>query len=188
MKADLRREVLRWRRSLDPELVDRWSNQIAVRLVQLPQWRSAGVVFLYVSVQGEVQTRPLIETAWRSGKRVALPRVLSDEDMLEFLEVKQWSDLTVGRWDIPEPSPHLMPIAPQKADLVVVPGVVFNMSGYRLGYGRGYYDRYLALLRQDAITVGLAYEGQMREDFPVEPWDRPVHVLLTESRTIYCGY
>lgn len=185
-KANLRRHALEWRDALDERVKRAWSSLIAKRLMARNEWRTAATVFFYYAVRGEVQTRAMIEASWQAGKQVALPIVEPKERKLEFALIREWDELIPDVYGIPAPRPDCAPrVQPHADDLLIVPGVLFDMYGYRIGYGGGYYDRLLAEF-PDVCSVGLAYEQQVRESIPHERWDRRVRLLVTEQRTIEC--
>jgi 5-formyltetrahydrofolate cyclo-ligase len=129
----------------------------------------------------------MIHEALAAGKRVGLPVTLMEERRLEFREVGDLDhDLEVrGSFNIPEPREHCRAIAPQSADLVLVPGLGFDRRGYRVGYGGGFYDRFLSTL-PGAATAGLCFDLQVVEAVPTAPGDVPVEWLITDRRLIRC--
>ena len=153
------------------------------RLVQtLPAFQSAQTVLCYLAAKGEAETRGIIDVCLQSGKRVALPRCYDDAQM-EFLPVKSVADATeVSRLGIAEP-PHGRPVDPGTAALCIVPALAFDRSGFRLGYGMGYYDRYLK--RFSGVSVGLCFEDCLRDTIPTNQNDRPVDVIVTERQVIH---
>ena len=134
----------------------------------------SGTVALYAAFRSEVDPRDLEAAA----SRVAYPRV---EDGHIVFRAARLTDLVPGTWRIPEPI-DAHPIVPlSDLDVVIVPGLAFTAAGDRLGYGAGHYDRVLAALRPDARAYALAFATQIVEHLPVEPHDRPVHAVATES-------
>ncbi len=137
---------------------------------------------VYVDFRAEVETGTLLEEVLERGKRLVLPKV-QPRGLLACLRVTDTKDdLVAGRHGILEPrSDGTIAVCPREIDLVVVPGVAFTRYGYRLGYGGGYYDRFLAQEAPGAVAIGLAFEVQMAECLPVESHDRPVDMVITES-------
>ena len=147
----------------------------------LAAFRDAETVLCYLSAGSEVETRGILEACFRAGKRVALPRCYEDSRM-EFLPVTAVSQASeLSRFGIAEP-PHGEPLDPADAGLCLVPALAFDKNGFRLGYGMGYYDRYLK--RFSGTAVGLCYEDCLREALPVNQNDRPVHLIVTEQQVI----
>lgn len=185
-KQVLRKELLRRRRHLSPRYSRELSRCAQQRLIDSPEFSAAKRVALYAPIHNEVGTELLYQAARRTDKRICYPRVAGDD--LAFYAVLQISELQPGAFGVatPEADPDRQ-VAAADIDLLVVPGVAFDMRGYRLGYGRGYYDRCLALL-STATVVGLCYEFQLQPELPVEPHDHPVGALATEARYIPCRH
>lgn len=185
-KAEIRRRAIERRRALGPIERAAWTEAIAARLESLPAWRDAAVVHSYVgAVDGEVGTREIVERALAAGRTVACPRVRWDPPRLESWAIRSLDDLVEGRRGLWEPDPGRARLVPESAlDLVVVPGLAFDRRGGRVGFGAGFYDRFLAGL--DATTIGLAFSLQIMERLPVEPHDVPVDWVVTEGETIAC--
>jgi 5-formyltetrahydrofolate cyclo-ligase len=154
--------------------------------MELPAWQQAGTIMSYVSFGSEVATPPLITAALAAGKRVAVPFCVREGRRLIASEVLAFpDDLQPGTLGILEPRPEsLRPLAPELIDLVIVPGVAFDRAGNRLGYGAGYYDRFLATLKPGAVTAGLAFAKQIVASVYPEAHDRPVDMVITETEII----
>jgi 5-formyltetrahydrofolate cyclo-ligase len=158
---------------------------IATTIAARGDFRAAGTVLLAVSFRSEWDTRWLLEAGLAAGKTVAAPRVHTASRMLEPCRVLDLDrDLAPGFRGIPEPLPHcaLVPLA--AIDWVLVPGVAFDSGGYRIGYGGGYYDRLLPLLRRDARRVAGVFELQLVDRVPTAPHDLTVDAIVTERRTL----
>lgn len=143
----------------------------------------------YVSFGSEVNTFPLIQAALEQSKRLAVPLCQPEGQSLLAAEISDFpGDLRPGTWGILEPRPEaLRPVAPELLDLVLVPGVAFDRSGNRLGYGAGYYDRFLATLRPGARTIALAFAEQIVTDVYPQAHDRPVDMVITDQEIIEPG-
>jgi 5-formyltetrahydrofolate cyclo-ligase len=159
---------------------------IQARALELSSYHSSRAIALYRPIQNEVDTAAMLEHALGAKKRVFYPRTSGDS--FEFGQVASAADFIVGRFGILEPAGASPLSVLDKEELVVfVPGVVFDCSGNRLGRGKGWYDRMLGHLGDHCPIVGLAYEFQIVNAMPAEPWDRQVHLIVTEKRTIDCG-
>ncbi len=176
-KGDIRSDILKRRIALGKEEVLNNSSLIVSRICSLREFVSAKTVLLYASVKGEPNIIPLINTA--TGKRFALPKVKGDE--LILYEVSKEDDLKSGAFGIPEPHGG-KEISPDEVDLIAVPGIAFDREGYRLGWGKGYYDRLLK--RAGAFKLGVAHSFQVLERLPRDPWDVPVDAVVTEKELI----
>lgn len=186
-KAELREKMIARRLSMEVPEVEAKSREIIGRIMGLKAFEEAGLIFSYVAFRHEVETRGLIEAALAAGKRVAVPLVDKANRRLLALEITGWEDLAPGIWGIPEPKLEAgRVLAPTAIDLVIVPGLAFDRAGNRLGYGGGYYDRFLPTLRPGAHTVAPAYSFQVVEALPTGPTDVPVQCVVTEEEVIYC--
>ena len=196
-KATLRRYFTHLRNGLTPEGREAAETAIYEYLFSLPAWRDAPVICGYISVRGELNTAPILRRAAAEGKTVALPVTVTgaDEGRMVFrtLPDGDLSRLTPARFGIPEPNESCPALANSDfaRALILVPALAFDGEGYRLGYGGGYYDRFLSSLRELAIphtAVGLAYSVCRAAALPREAHDIPVHIILDErSETIPHG-
>lgn len=192
-KRQLRREALRRRNHLTPQQIEAKSRLIAQRLLSMDIWRQAAAILGYCAFNSEVRTEYILRQALSQGKRVALPRICREKRELDLYYVGGLDDewLEPGTWRIPEPSPaRCAPASISDIDLVLVPGVAFDTTGGRIGYGGGYYDRLLNRLdsRQQERVVGLAFEEQIVRDVPLNFFDFRVPLILTDARVIVTGF
>lgn len=182
-KAGVRRRALAERDRLPPEARAVAAAAVARRIVDLVEWHDARTLGLYVAIGSEVPTRPLLEAALASGKRVAVPRTLVAEHAIALHEVESLDELAPGAFRVPEPDPRVhADVAREDVDVVVVPGVAFDATGHRLGYGRGYFDRFLDGFR--GLKVGVTYDALVADALPAEAHDVRMDVLVTERRVI----
>jgi 5-formyltetrahydrofolate cyclo-ligase len=152
----------------------------------LPEMKHWSTLFIYVNFRSELETLELIYQCLSQGKRVAVPLVdASTVRMIPLLIKDPEKDLVPGYYGIPEPDPQKsLRVAPREIDAAVIPGSVFDIQGGRLGYGGGYYDRFLVNDAPQAKRIGLAFEMQVVEKVPVEPHDQPLDILITEKRIV----
>jgi 5-formyltetrahydrofolate cyclo-ligase len=185
-KAAIRERMLAVRGAMDDTVRDAWSTAIVERLEDMPVWRDARVVHTYVgAIAGEVATRGLVRRALAEGKRVVCPRVQWRPRGLESYAIGSLDDLVESRRGLWEPDPaRAEPVAVDAMDAVVVPGLAFDRSGWRIGFGAGLYDRFLSTV--DAPRIALAFSLQLQDSLPVEPHDEPVDWIVTEGETIAC--
>ncbi len=183
----LRRTAQSRRRALTSQTWLCWSGLIQARALERPQYLAANSVALYSPVDNEVDTRAIMEHALRSRKKVYYP-VLRGTDFPVFAQVYSEDDFICGRYGIPEPAGDVqLNDADCECLTVIVPGLVFDRRGYRLGRGRGWYDRALARIGQRACSFGLAYEFQLVDRLPERSWDQKVDYVITETEVIGCG-
>ncbi|MCK4509003.1 MAG: 5-formyltetrahydrofolate cyclo-ligase [Desulfuromonadales bacterium] len=180
-KRSIRTRFLAERRSRPLESCISSSAEIQLRFLQSELFHRAECLALYSAIHNEVLTETVSARAFELGKTLVYPRIKDDD--LEFVEVLSLADLTRGAFGVLEPQGDRLR-AVEELDLVVVPGVAFDQSGHRLGYGRGFYDRTLSACRADCAKVGLAYDSQLLDTLPVAEHDQKLSVLMTESRTL----
>ncbi|MEW6522551.1 MAG: 5-formyltetrahydrofolate cyclo-ligase [Bacillota bacterium] len=181
-KEVLRRRMLALRATIPPGSHRAWSRTIAGRIMALPAYAPAGTIMAYAHFRHEVDTTELIQAALASGRRVVLPRSDPKTRSLSIFAVLGPEDLAPGAYGIMEPVPGRCPqVPPGEVDLVCVPGVAFTRDGGRLGYGGGYYDRFLGLLGPGAVSLGVAFELQLVDELPLDCHDRRVAAVVTEA-------
>ncbi len=181
-KAEARREAARRVAALTDEQREDAGHRVRQRLAELKEFLHARTVMLFVAMEDEVHTLPIIEDALAAGKTVVLPHVDRAARTMDARIVRDPSrDLVPGVFGIPEPRD--CPVAdPASIDFVLVPGRAFDRTGNRLGRGGGYYDRFLASL--DAVLCGCGFAAQIVDDVPVEPHDLPLELIVTEDEVI----
>ena len=185
-KAKLREKLMALRHQIDRDLVEVVSQSIWSLLQQNTDYKKATMVAAFTSIRGEIDTYPLLEGVLDSGKKLALPHVSKDKNQLRFYEVKDLNHLTPGEFGILCPPPvHAVPL--DKIDLMLVPGLAFDRQGFRLGFGKGYYDRILPQIRPDALSMGLCYSFQVVDQVQAGTHDIPVKALLHEKGMEYCS-
>lgn len=178
VKRSLRNEILAKRKAQARGNREEKSRAIMRGLVSLPEFMDAKVIALYLPVNGEVDTRGMIEAAQTSGKEVCVPVVKGEGAMCLVLH-EPLDKLGKGKHSIPEPVGK-----PERhhVDMVVVPGVVFDREGHRIGMGGGYYDRYLK--DRKCVNVGVCFGFQLVEKLPREAHDVPMDIIITEREVL----
>ncbi|AZR73085.1 5-formyltetrahydrofolate cyclo-ligase [Anoxybacter fermentans] len=188
-KQTLRRKISQLRDQLSERKRELYSKKIRQRLEGLLSYKKAHTILYFVSFRSEVNTIPLIKKGLAIGKRVILPITNLSTGRLTFSELKDFDkELVVGTYGILEPKKEFIrPVQPEEIDFVLMPGLVFDHNGYRIGYGGGFYDRFLGELTRRPKLVAVAYELQvMDKPLPHEDHDIPVDMIVTEKRLIYC--
>ncbi len=182
IKNRLRAKHRETRGLLQDELRRQLSQSIKSRVLAAPEILSASSVFTYISWQSEVATHALIDSLESRGKRIFVPHTESD-GIMSAVPFAGWDALVAGTWGI------LTPRTPARstlqADVILVPGLAFTEAGTRLGYGAGYYDRWLSA-HSYGVAIGLSFESQVTTDLPTWGGDVAVDLLVTERRTIDC--
>jgi 5-formyltetrahydrofolate cyclo-ligase len=155
---------------------------VAERLAEVPEFRARARLVLYAALPDELPTRPLYEIARASGKVLLWPRT-AGRDRLEFAPCRRWEDLIRERYGVLAPPPGQESVGLGSEDLLLVPGVAFDLRGGRLGRGGGYFDRALGEMGEERpLSLGVGFEFQLVDEVPREPHDRAVAVVLTERR------
>lgn len=185
MKDQIRRRVLEMRKLMSPEDVAQKSKQIQQRLFNSTYYQSSRTIMTYVDFQNEVETRGIINRALGEGKIIAVPLTGPNVSLVP-VRIDSLDDLEAGAKGILEPKKmDIMDV--KKLDLVLMPGVTFDRSGNRLGYGLAYYDRFLKQLSPSTMIVALAYGFQVVQTLPYEEHDEKVNLIITENEIIRCG-
>ena len=176
-KKALRREIGAKKSALSAEEVGRRSAILAEKLFEAEQYRDCRSLYAYLSFNEEVRTDPIIERAWADGKRVAVPKVVGKE--MVFIWIDSFDALGPGYYGITEPV-NDGPVADDRTALVLMPGLAFDPEGHRVGYGGGFYDRFLEN-EPDHPLVALCYDFQMYDHLDVESHDVPVDLVITDT-------
>jgi 5-formyltetrahydrofolate cyclo-ligase len=180
-KSILRKEVLQKRNSLSDYQIARMSKLIQEKLIGSPEFIESKSIGVYLPIGSEVQTDDIIRNAIESEKTVMLPRVITND--LHFFIVEkhdyEHDSFDVNKFGIKEPKKTNMKL--DFIDLLIVPGIVFDSHGYRIGYGHGYYDKFMAEKRFSK-SIGLAYEFQlMKNPIPKSEFDKKIDILITDG-------
>ena len=173
-KKELRRQIREMKRAMTSEQIDAASARLGELFLNCPQYKEAKTIYGYLPYNQEVRTVPMLEQAMKEGKRVAVPKCYGDE--MRFIYMDDLSKVEKGYANIPEPIAD-DPVADDPTALVLMPGMAFTKDGKRMGYGGGFYDKFLAA-EPDHPTVALCYDFQMVEDLPTEEYDIPVDCVL----------
>lgn len=187
-KSSLRKRILALRRAQSSRDIEKKSDNIKGELFTFSTFDEAETILFYLAVKDEVQTEKMIEESLQKDKRVVVPFI--DWQRKEILpsEIKDLAkDVKIGILKIPQPKKNFYsPFSPASIDLVIIPGVVFDRKGNRLGFGGGFYDRFLGKLSDTTKLVGLAFELQLVDNVPSQSHDVAVDYLITEGGIINC--
>jgi 5-formyltetrahydrofolate cyclo-ligase len=180
IKAELRQKYRSLRQAMPPEIKEQKDAAIAAQVRRLWQYQRNNVLLIYVSTSIEVDTFRIIHQALADGKRVAVPRCVPDTRNMEFYYIDSTDELAPGMFGVLEPHPNPERLY-KEADggLCIVPAFSYDWRGYRLGYGKGYYDRFLS--RFEGNMVGICYSECVQRSLPHGRFDRPVELLVTET-------
>ncbi len=186
-KAEQRKQIQAQRAALSPADWAQKSDSIRQHLLQSELYRTAPVIFTYINIHNEVDTRTLLRTAWADGKQVAVP-VCSAGGQMAFYAITADTPLHQTKQGTLEPTPTAQtPLHPTASDLFLVPGLVFDAHGNRYGYGGGFYDRYLARY-SDTVPTALCFALQISaQTLTAQPHDIPMAQLLSENGWHICS-
>lgn len=173
-KKELRRQIREQKRAMTPEEIESASQKLKEFFLETEQYRVAKTVYGYLPYNQEVRTVPILEQALADGKRVAVPKVYGDE--MRFIYLNDLTRVAVSDFGIPEPVED-GPVADDPTALVLMPGLAFDKEGHRIGYGGGFYDKFLAE-EPEHPTIALCYTFQVVNELPTEEFDIPVDQVL----------
>ncbi len=162
------------------------SYQIAQKFYNDQDWKEASTIAITISKAPEVDTFQIIRKGWEQGKRIVVPKCEPKSRGLDFRQLTRFTQLESVYYGLLEPIvSDTDTVKPEEIDLVVVPGLAFSESGYRLGFGGGYYDRFLA--NYQGNTVSLAFKNQIVTEIPTEEHDIPVKKIISNEEVIFVG-
>lgn len=195
-KAALRRQLLAARDALDESTRGKASLSIQEHVLTRTEFVNASGVHCFISLPGEVNTEGIFEACWDMGKSTYVPYQIRDEGRLGWAQRRRGDKLVAGSMNVLEPTPeNRRQPPPRTIDLVLVPGVAFDRQGNRIGYGKGFYDEFLARIDENAVVSdknndsswskrvaiwGLAFSVQIVDAVPQDPWDKRMEAVLTE--------
>lgn len=170
-KKELRKQMKELRGKLGADEKRKLDECVFDNFINNPVYARADSIFAFVSFGDEVDTHKIIEHALEHGKRVCVPKVISKESGMIAVELESFQDLAPGAYGILEPVNAANAVEENSIDLAIVPGLAFDFAGGRLGYGGGYYDRFLSKLKDNAFKVGLCFDFQIIENVPTSKFD-----------------
>jgi 5-formyltetrahydrofolate cyclo-ligase len=183
IKKKMRAEAREMRRAMSPDSKRLLDRKIKNRLLNLWALRNVQTVLCYVSTEIEVDTRELINDLLKMGKRVAVPRCEGGPSEMNFYYINSLDDLSPGSFGVDEPDPtKSVMVGKTDGSLCIVPAFMFDRSGYRLGYGKGYYDRYLSSYK--GSTIGICYGENLKDELFHGKYDRTVEMVVTEKEIL----
>lgn len=186
MKKEFRKKVISDRNNQSYESLCKNSSIITQKILALDCIKTAKNIMLYLDFNNEVKTDELIIKLLSLGKTVSSPITIKEEKKLIPSQIIDLKDgVKIGAYGIREPKPECSPeVEVKDIDVVIVPAVAFDKDCYRLGYGGGFYDRFIERLREDAITVGIAFDLQIFDSVPKEDHDAQLDYIITESQIL----
>ncbi|WP_348519836.1 5-formyltetrahydrofolate cyclo-ligase [Bacillus sp. 165] len=185
VKTEIRAQIKKQLLSLSEEEHITYSTTIAEKLYKQPEWKEAKTIAITISVDHEVDTYSIIQQAWVEGKRIMVPKCIRETRAMSFREINDFEQLETVYMNLKEPIIEQTKIVnKEQVDLIICPGLAFTAAGDRLGYGGGYYDRYLENYKGNVIA--LAFEFQMVSSLPIEEFDQKVRKIITNRQVYDC--
>lgn len=180
LKSKIRKEICTKRNQLSNSEWEEKTKYIYEKVVSHPFFIQADEIYCYIDYKNEVGTRTIIEKAWELKKAVGVPKIIGGE--MQFFYINNFSEVEKGYCNILEPTTNLLakPFPEQRTVLIIMPGVGFDRERNRIGYGKGYYDRYLDKY-SFCHTLAIAFELQVVENIPVGAYDKKPEVIITEE-------
>lgn len=162
-----------------------YSKEIEKHLLLERNVQDASIIGITISAFPEVNTEGIIKRLWDMGKTVVVPKCSPKERLMTFYKIDNYDQLETVYMQLKEPNPHLtVAVTPEEIDLLIVPGIVYCHSGYRIGFGGGYYDRFLT--KFNGHTISLAFDFQVMDEVVRDVFDMPVDKIVTNKKTILC--
>jgi len=183
-KKVLRNKILEIRDSLNNNEKELMDNKIFNELINTDLYKRSINIFIYISFSNEINTRNIIEKAFKDKKNVFIPKVYKDDKLMKAIKLNSIDELKKNSMGILEPIDDSNYIEKENIDLIVVPGVVFDKECNRIGYGGGYYDRYLKDIKSKENKIALAYDLQIVDKIESEVHDIKVDYIITNTRAL----
>lgn len=187
-KKILRKEILAKRKNIDVVEKQKMDRKILDKFYESKYYREAINIFIYISYDSEINTKEIINKALRDNKKIYVPRTEFKTRLMDAVEIASLDNLIENKYGILEPAVEDAHIDPNELDLIVVPGVAFDRTGGRMGYGAGFYDRYFKKINKENTKkirkLALAYDFQILENIPMNERDVPVTYIITEKEFI----
>ncbi|SHF61112.1 5-formyltetrahydrofolate cyclo-ligase [Ornithinibacillus halophilus] len=184
-KSELRSFAINKLKNIDEHEKKIIEENLTTKLTGSDLWKQANTIGITISKGFEWETKTIIEQGWAAGKTIAVPKCLPESKEMQFYSFTDYSELEVVYYNLLEPKPESnKEINSNEIDLLIVPGLLFDKKGYRIGFGGGYYDRYL--VNYPNVTISLAFHEQLLDSIPTEPFDIPVQYIVTNEQIVEC--
>lgn len=184
-KKALRELIYKKRSEMNLETKKQWDEEILSKILKSEYYKNSRVIFTYVSFQGEVDTIAFLKKALNDGKTICVPKVISKAEGMEAHEITSLDDLELSSYGILEPKIHCPLVNPLDIDLLIMPGVAFDKNNGRMGYGGGFYDRFLKKIKPQAMRIPIAYDFQIFDSIPLDEFDEKVDFIITNGSNSY---
>lgn len=184
LKDNMRKEMTKKRKEFVSSNKYKFDKSILENLIETNEFKNANTVFVYVSYNNEVDTHEIIKECIKDGKKVCVPKVISKIEGMKAIEIRAFDELKPGAYGILEPTSFDKCLYEEDIDLILLPGLAFDNNGGRLGYGGGFYDKFLRKTSKHSKKIGLAYDIQIVNNVPREDFDEKVNMVITDKKII----
>ena len=184
VKAKIRNDIKEYRKALEPAVKEEMDRSILRRITSVPEYQETDLLLCYIATPIEVETRGLVEDAWRRGKKVAAPYCIAGTRNMDFYLIDSFDQLACRTFGVWEPvADKCRKLEDFDRGVCIVPALSYDMNGYRMGYGGGYYDRFLA--RFGGFKLGIVYDSCIRRRLAHGRYDLPVDLVVTDRRILH---
>jgi 5-formyltetrahydrofolate cyclo-ligase len=183
-KDSIRKQIIEHRDSIDINTKGQWDEDIFNSLIKSEWYKKANTIFAFVSFKSETDTHKIIKYAIHDGKTICVPRIKSKQKGIEIFKIDNFDQLEKGYFGILEPIESCLAVESKDIDLILMPGVAFDRQGGRLGYGAGFYDRFLSKINRSVDKIAVAYHFQVLDNIPMDEHDVRIDGIVTEEETI----
>ncbi|WP_337019492.1 5-formyltetrahydrofolate cyclo-ligase [Oceanobacillus massiliensis] len=179
-KKELRIASIKRLKNLSSAKKQRTEEILTTQLLSSSAWQNAEKIGITIAQGFEWATKPIIEAGWEQQKSICVPKCFPDQKKLVFYELESFNHLVVAHYSLLEPNPELCKaVNKDSMDLMIVPGILFDRNGFRIGFGGGYYDRFLK--DYSGKSISLCSKEQLVDNIPRQPFDLPVSTVVTED-------
>jgi len=183
-KKEIRQNILNKRKKVNTLDKKKWNTLIYNKVINFKYYINSKKIFTFVSYNNEVDTYRLINYSIKNNKKVYVPKINNIKDKMEVYEINTFSDLEIGKYGILEPKRNCKKIEKPDMELVIVPGIAFDYDGNRIGYGKGYYDKFFKENNTNFKKVALAYDFQILKKIPHNVNDVKVNYIISNKQIL----
>ena len=181
------RKIMIEKRDMLSEEKEIFDNKIKNKLLNIELYKKSKNIFVYIGFGSEINTKEIINCFFYDNKNVYVPKTNIETKEMNAVKINSFENLVENRYGILEPNNDEIILNKDNIDLIILPGVAFDYNGGRVGYGGGYYDRYLESINKDISKVALIYDFQLLDKVPCEDHDIRADYIITEKRFIECN-
>jgi 5-formyltetrahydrofolate cyclo-ligase len=183
-KDSIRKQIIEHRDSIDINIKNQRDENIFNSLIKSEWYKKANTIFAFVSFKSETDTHKIIRYAIQDKKTIYVPRIKSKQKGIEIFKIDSFDQLEKGYFGILEPIESCLAVDSKDIDLILMPGVAFDRQGGRLGYGAGFYDRFLSNMSNIVDKIAVAYHFQVLDNIPMDEHDVRINGIVTEEEII----